>query len=138
MPSTTTEQFEHHAAKAFFASAWADAAEEAENGPNLSGREIMDEMPDEIDPAAIHAARTLRMNIESENEGRDIEVLLAFIVGFGKGDRPNTVEMFGHYAAMQAMGHGVDLRDAFGRNVHESIAVPDIEFSQLDLEKDYF
>ena len=58
---TVTEQFEHHAAKAFFASAWADAAEEAENGPNLSGREIMDEMPDEklmeIAEAGIKARR---------------------------------------------------------------------------------
>ena len=37
-----TEEFELHAAKAFFASAWADAADESEDSPIGAGTEIFD------------------------------------------------------------------------------------------------
>ena len=129
--------FEHHAAKAFFASAWADAADESDNSPIGPGVEIFNVMPAEIDPAAMHAARTLRMGIERVN-GKTIEELMGLIERDGGGDRPNTVESFGHYAAMQAMGHGVGLGDAFGCEVHEAIKVPYVEFGSYSLEKDYF
>ena len=89
-----TAHFEYHAAKAFFASAWADAADESEDSPIGAGTEIFDVMPD-------------------------------------------TIESFGHYAAMQAMGHGVGLNDAFG-DCAEFIAVPYVEFGSHSLEKDYF
>lgn len=46
----SNDQFQLHAARAFFASAWADAVEE--NGATLRG-EIMDQLPDAIDSAAI-------------------------------------------------------------------------------------
>lgn len=49
------QEFLHHAALAFFASAWADMVEE--NGAALRG-DIMELMPSEIDPAAVHAANT--------------------------------------------------------------------------------
>lgn len=130
-------EFEKHAALAFFASAWADAAEESENGPNLSGCEIMDEIPAEIDPAAIHAARTLRMDMERVN-GASIDDLMARIEPMADGDRPATLEYFGHYSAMQAMGHGVGLYDAFGSEVYETIRVPYVEFGMASLERDYF
>lgn len=90
------DEFEKHAARAFFASAWADMVEE--NGATLQG-EIMDQMPAEIDPAAM--------------------------------------EYFGHYAAMQAMGHGVGLHDAFGQDAYLAITVPDLEFGSCHLERDY-
>ena len=131
------EEFEKHAARAFFASAWADAAEDADNGPNLSGCEIMDVMPSDIDPAAVHAARTLRMDIERTN-GATIVELMVRIESMADGDRPATMEYFGHYAAMQAMGHGVGLHDAFGSEVHETIKVPYVEFGSYSLERDYF
>jgi hypothetical protein len=134
---SVSDQFELHAAKAFFASAWADACDEAEHGPSLSGCEIMNVMPQTIDPAAIHAARTLRFDVERVNK-RTIAQLMEEIRMKGYGDRPNTVEHFGHYAAMQAMGHGVGLADAFGSNVRESIAVPYVEFGQHSLQNDYF
>jgi hypothetical protein len=127
------DQFELHAARAFFASAWADQVEE--NGAALRG-EIMDQMPDDIDPAAIHAARTLRMDIERAN-GNTIDGIMDFIELNGDGDRPNTVEMFGHYAAMQAMGHGVGLGDAFGSHVRETVKVPYCEFGSYSLEREY-
>jgi hypothetical protein len=132
-----TAEFELHAAKAFCASAWADACEESDNAVVLSGQEIFDVMPDEIDAAAVHAARTLRMAMEREN-GRSIGDLLGLIERDGDGDRPNTVEHFGHYSAMQAMGHGVGLYDAFGSDVHDAIKVPYVEFGSHSLSKDYF
>ena len=127
------DQFELHAARAFFASAWADQVEE--NGAAIRG-EIMDQMPDDIDPAATHAARTLRMDIERVN-GRTINQLIDLIKIHGKGDRPNTIEHFGHYAAMQAMGHGVGLCDAFGSYIHTTIKIPRMEFGSCYLERDY-
>ena len=132
-----TEEFELHAAKAFFASAWADAADESEESPIGAGTEIFDVMPDEIDPAAMHAARTLRMDMEREN-GLSIGDLLGLIERDGDGDRPNTIDHFGHYAAMQAMGHGVGLNDAFGPDVYEAIKVPYVEFGSHSLSRDYF
>ena len=130
-------EFEQHAARAFFASAWADAADESENSPIGPGTEIMDVAPKEIDPAAIHAARTLRMDVERVN-GKTIGDLMGVIERDGDGDRPNTVEHFGHYCAMQAMGHGVGLVDAFGSAVHDAIRVPYVEFGQHSLDRDYF
>lgn len=134
---TEISEFEIHAAKAFFASAWADAADESENSPIGAGTEIFDVMPDEIDPAAMHAARTLRMDMERLN-GRTIAQMMREIEETGDGDRDNTIENFGHYTAMQAMGHGVGLYDAFGSDVYKTIKVPYIEFSDHSLEKDYF
>lgn len=129
--------FEKHAARAFFASAWADAADESENSPIGPGTEIMDVMPSEVDPAAIHAARTLRMDIERIN-GASVDTILGAIQCIADGDRPATMEFFGHYAAMQAMGHGVGLHDAFGQEVYETIKVPYCEFGSHSLERDYF
>lgn len=133
---TEVQEFEHHAARAFFASAWADQMDESDSAPWPPGGEIMEYMPREIDPAAIHAARTLRMDIERVNNA-SIYQLMAIIERDGDGDRPNTVEMFGHHAAMQAMGHGVGLHDAFGAHVDRAVKVPYVEFSSCSLEKDY-
>lgn len=133
---TSIEEFQHHAARAFFASAWADMCDE--DGPGIpSGAEVMDIMPDEIDSAARHAARTLMMDMERAN-GKTIEALMSDIQGIADGDRDATMEFFGHYSAMQAMGHGVGLYDAFGRDVYESITVPYVEFGSHSLERDYF
>lgn len=106
-----------------------------ENGTTLRG-EIMDQMPEELDPAAVSAARTLRMDMESKN-GKTVAQLLSEIECNGNGDRPETMEYFGHYSAMQAMGHGVGLHDAFGSDVYESIKVPYVEFGSYSLSKDY-
>jgi hypothetical protein len=123
-------------AKAFFASAWADQADEA--GQTLRG-EIMDQMPLAIDPAAMHAARNLYMALELANK-RPPEYMFRLLcdVCNGQGDREHTEDIFGHYAAMQAMGHGVGLDDAFGRKARELVKVPYLEFGSYALEKDYF
>lgn len=119
------DKFMHHAARAFFACAWADMVEDA--------GEIMDQMPDEIDPAATHAARTLLVDMLRANRCADAAALLARCPD--EGDRPHTVAMLGHYAAMQAMGHGVELGDAFGD--HDCLIVPYCEFGPHSLENDY-
>ena len=129
-------EIELHMARAFFASAWADLAEESENGPNLSGCEILDVMPGKLDPAAIHAAKTLVMDMETAN-GKPIAEILAYAISEHDGDRAPTAAFFGHYCAMQAMGHGVGLHDAFGQTVYETVKVPYVEFGSHSLELDY-
>lgn len=131
---TPTEVFLQHAAKTFFACAWAEAEEEA---GQEQGGEIMERLPSQTDPAALHAASTLRMGLEALND-RSLEEMLLDIENMGEGDRPETMEMFGHYAAMQAMGTGVGLHDAFGKDVYDLISVPYVEFGSHSLEKDYF
>ena len=134
---TDKQQFDlfvHYASLVCFASAWADQQEE--NGHSLGG-EIMDQIPDAVDPAATHAAITLAMDMEWTNS-KSIAEMMEDIESIGDGDRPETMEYFGHYAAMQAMGHGVGLHDAFGRDVYELIKVPYIEFGSYSLERDYF
>lgn len=128
-------------AKAFFASAWADQCEESEQAHIISGREIMDVMPAEIDPAAKHAAEALEVDFLSAN--RQFACLAGALdwlqcIPTPDGDRARTAEMLGHYLAMQAMGHGVGLRDAFGEQTHEYMRVPYVEFGGHSLEKDYF
>ena len=60
-------EFTLHASRAFFASAWADMAEEENAIPCPPGVEIMAYIPEEIDPAATHAAKTLIFDIERVN-----------------------------------------------------------------------
>lgn len=134
---TNKQQFDlfvYHASLAFFASAWADQQEE--NGHSLRG-EIMDQIPDAVDPAATHAAITLAMDMERLNS-KSIAQMVEDIVNVAEWDRPATMEHFGHYAAMQAMGHGVGLQDAFGYDVYELTKVPYVEFGSYSLEQDYF
>lgn len=134
---TDKEQFIQHAAKAFFASAWAEQCEDSDNEEILSGQEIMQIMPHDIDPAAIEAAQSLLGKMELQNN-RTIEDMIAYIEDNDDGDREPIIEFFGHYSAMQAMGHGVGLYDVFGSGVYETIKVPYVEFGSYSLSKDYF
>jgi hypothetical protein len=139
---TINEQIKHGAALAFFASAYADQADEC--GQPLRG-EIMDQLPAEIDPAALHAADTLAHGLAAANAKRPGWTLTGCYLfaeqrqrySTGKGDRELTPELFGHYCAMQATGTGVGL-ESFGDAVRDSIAVPYIEFGSYSLERDYF
>lgn len=122
------DEFVLHASRAFFASAWADAVEYA-----VPGGEIMGDMPYLVDPAATHAAQTLLFDMLRANGCADAAAMLAMCPD--EGDREHTLETLGHYAAMQAMGHGVGLGDAFGD--HECLRVPYVEFGGYSLERDY-
>lgn len=134
---STKQNFIHHASLAFFASAWADQCEESENGHILSGQEIMHIMPTDTDPAAICAGESLFSDMERLNRC-SIAELMDIVDELGNGDRETTIENFGHYCAMQAMGHGVGLRDAFGVVVCDRIKVPHVEFGGYSLAVDYF
>ena len=128
-------------ALAFFASAYADQADEA--GKPLRG-EIMDQLPDEIDHAAIHAAKTLYIQFErafnefhGEWESLDGDYIRTYGIEkmWGNSQKENE-QLFGHYAAMQAMGHGVGLWEYCAHQISDH--VPYIEFGAYSLEKDYF
>lgn len=134
---TRTEILENMA-RAFFATAWADWSDRYGPGTQGNGVDVMDEMPDEIDPAARHAAGHLVESLESLH-GKRIEELFeqALEISGDDGDRPKTPEMFGHYAAMGAMGHGVSLYDALGRKAAEFVNTSAcyMEFSPYDLDE---
>jgi hypothetical protein len=118
-------------AKAFFACAYADQADEC--GQPLTG-EIMDQLPADIDPAAIHAARQLYMDFE-RSLGLSLGGAYVHLHGI-ENMRDQSAETFGHYAAMQAMGQGVGLWEDCPSQIHEK--VPYVEFGSYSLEKDYF
>ena len=128
MNANANDTFKFHAARAFFASAWADAVDYA-----TPGGEIMDDMPGTIDPAATHAADTLLFDMLRANGCADAAAMLARCPD--EGDREHNLESLGHYAAMQAMGHGVGLGDAFGDP--DCLIVPYVEFGDHSLSEDY-
>lgn len=130
-----------HMARAFFATAWADWSDNYGPGTQGNGVDVMDEMPDEIDPAARHAAGRLVERLESLH-GKSIEEVFkrAVEISGDAGDRPKTPEMFGHYAAMGAMGHGVSLYDALGCEAAEYVNTSAcyMEFSPYDLDEEKY
>lgn len=116
-----------HMARAFFACAWADYAEQV--GPHYAaGSDIMEVMPEELDPSAVWVAFDLARELEAHH-GKPLDQIFARAVEISEsyqgrsrgGDRPRTAEMFGHYAAMQAMGQGVGLWDALGSYADEYV-----------------
>jgi len=140
--ATVSTEITRHMAKAFFASAWADAADEAGEGV-AGGRDVMDVMPHVTDPAAIEAATDLAAAMCEDHGCHVIENVFKRVAVIQRntgdsGDREVTPEMFGHYCAMQAMGHGVGLYDAFGSEVYNQIKVRHFEFGSHSLAKEYF
>ena len=138
---TISAEIRDNMARAFFASAWADQCEESGNAGMMSGCDILDIMPVDLDPAAILAARDLETQLLADN--RQFTCLAGVLdylqtVTPDGGDRPRTAEMLGHYLTMQAMGHGVGLYDAFGDAFHDAVRVPYIEFSGAHLDRQYF
>ncbi|MCB1865145.1 MAG: hypothetical protein KDG50_06915 [Chromatiales bacterium] len=126
--------------RAFFASAWAEQAEETGHSAELVGKDIMEIMPRTVDASCHCAARTLWFDMEARNGGSlDVVDLFARACGLPTdgADRELTPEAFGHYCAMQAMGHGVGL-ESFGHAVNDSIHVPRVEFGSYSLARDYF
>ena len=125
-----------HMARAFFGTAWADW--EDQYGEGTGGMEVMEVMPDEIDPAASQAAGSLVESLEALH-GKRIEDIFEEAVKLSgdDGDRPKTPEMFGHYAAKGALGHGVSLYDAIGRKAAEFVntSACHMEFTYYDLDE---
>lgn len=136
--STRTEIL-RGAALAFFACAWADAAEESGNARIFSGKEILNIMPRIIDESAYHAARTLANDMFTWNGQLNIEDIYARVESMDTtgSDRELTPDLFGYYCAMQAMGQGVGL-ESFGYECRAKVHVPYLEFGSHSLQKDYF
>lgn len=103
-------------ARAAFAEAWATEEEESDDGMNLSGVEIFDVMPDETSAEYLECANRLAEAFCQCNGVASLEALYARAASFRverHADRKLCPELFGHYCAMEAMGHGVGL-DSFG------------------------
>lgn len=137
----TRHEIVYHMAKAFFACAWADYSEQV--GPHYpAGCEIMDEMSDDTDPAAVWIAFDLASSLEKAHGMHLAEIFSKAVEVSGEeGDRPKTAEMFGHYAAMEAMGHGVGLWDALGRDACDFVNVHEAgyyEFSWHDMDPEIY
>jgi hypothetical protein len=118
-------------ARAFFVSAWANWEDEY-GDTNLAGVELMDVAP-ETEKEAIDAAAKLYTEIEQIN---NIDLGEFIPPGFTESNYDDSAaRVFGHYLAMEAMGHGVswsDDHEAHGLNV------PYLEFSFLDLDPDKY
>lgn len=132
----------HHMTQAFWASAWADWCDEYGEGTTGMGVDVMDEMPEEVDPSAIKAAEKLAEKLEKQH-GMGLEALFNRAVeisekaeaeGEDGGDRARTAEMFGHYAAMSHMGHGVGLWDALGKAAAKFVNIPYGEYNYCYFE----
>lgn len=130
---------------AFFSCAYADQADECDQP--LRG-EITEQLPDEIDPAAIHAADNLAIavtglfNYMEPGLNTSQQLAQVYLLAAGKdkegADREMTPELFGHYLAMQAMGTGVGM-ESFGYEVRELFdRLPYVEFGSHSLQKEYF
>jgi hypothetical protein len=130
------QQFINAASFAFFASAYADLMDGQDNP--MQG-EIMDQLPDTIDPSAIEAAEALLRRFKAMNKDKYLSFwgIIEYIQTNATGDRESTIDNIGHYVAMQAMGHGVGLYEAFGRAIHEAVSVPGICYSHSDFVNRY-
>jgi hypothetical protein len=136
-------------ARAFFLSAYADAYDEAPDSSKKKrklgymggGRNWDTVAPKENDPAAEEAAEELAERLQKDNGAADLADLYhkaMEVKELCRGDRDMTPVMFGHYLAMQAMGHGVGLADAFGDAVYDLVKVGYYEFGMGHLAKEYF
>lgn len=137
------------AAKAFFATAYADYCEEGHSTDNelsederetrLSlprpggGEDWMDYLPS-IPPNAYALAGELWAMLEASNPGGCGVYTLAERAKAVDGEAPDP-EQFGHYLAMQAMGHGVSW---FDDHKTFKIKVPSIECSQCSFSDEAF
>lgn len=109
-------------ARALFVTAWADAEEEA--GNTYPGEELMDVAPKTSAEAKRHAEK-LAKQFEQKN-GMSLDELLAKAAEADDEEIDSDyAREFGHYLAMQAMGHGVSWFDD-----HEKfpLKVPHTEF----------
>ena len=134
---STRDEIIHHMTQAFWASAWAGWCDECGPGTAGNGSDVMDEMPEEVDPSAIKVANELAEALEKRH-GMGLEALFNRAVEISErdddGDRPRTAEMFGHYTAMEHMGHGVGLWDALGDKACKFVDVPYGEYHHLFFE----
>lgn len=113
------------AARAFFVSAWANAAEEA--GHSFSGGTILDDVAPETPEEVLEFARGFITSVENVNQGKSIDSLYREHEKAAESDEADP-ESFGWYIAMPAMGHGVHWYDEFPAPPSGEIILPPVEF----------
>jgi len=94
-----------------------------------------------VDPECVWYAFSLADELEKQHGKHLAEIFadaVAISVANNAGGRPRNEEMFGHYAAMEHMGHGVGLWDALGQEACKFVNVPYGEFSYLDMDPKRF
>jgi hypothetical protein len=106
-------------ARAMFVSSWADYEEE--HGRYYPGQELMDIAPD-TPQDAIDEAVKLYDEIEEIN---DIDFNDFIPPGFSDDWDRELADEFGHYLAMEALGHGVSWMDDYE---HHGLKIPNIEY----------
>lgn len=115
-------------ARAFWVTQWADAEEEV--GNTYPGEDLMDVAPRTPEEALREADKFLAEL--AENNGKTVEALLAAAAEADELDEDDLdgdyAEEFGHYMAMQAMGHGVGW---FDDHEHFEVTVPYYEPTDL-------
>jgi hypothetical protein len=116
------EEFLSAAAAALWGATWASEAEE--QGENLGGVDVMDVMPPVPKQAAMAAAELMGA-YEYVNKTAINRLWVKAATAPGKHYDGPTVELFGHYLAMAAMGHGVSW---FDDHPNVPMKVPHMEF----------
>lgn len=100
-------------ARCFFCDAWASAMEEAGRSSEMSQREILDIAP-ETNEEAYNVAVGLVRDIEAVN-GITFTAWVEMVRALPRdkySDRDiNQDDIFGHYLAMESLGHGVTLSE---------------------------
>jgi hypothetical protein len=132
--SSWTDSFLHGAARAFFVTAYADFVEdfERENDDHeyieaCSGQDWMDCSPETTPAYAYALADELLAGIKASNPDLEHGVHSAQeLAKEADGEKPDP-DLFGHYFAMQSMGHGVSWFDSHN---HFPLTLPRIECSQ--------
>lgn len=146
--STFRDSFLEGAAKAFFATAYADYVEEADSTDNDldeterndrancarpgAGEDWMDYLP-AIPPNAYALAGELWEALHKAN-GEAGVYSLVLRAEAADGKAPDAEE-FGHYLAMQAMGHGVSW---FDDHAKFPIKIPHVECSQCSFSDEAY
>lgn len=117
------DEIVEHAALAFYGCAWADLVSE-EGSENLSGVDILDVVPMPIPKEAMDTARSLIEDVETNNKA-DITTLYKNVLALPAIETEElTPSLFGHYLAMEALGHGVGL----WMYREHSLEIPDVSF----------
>lgn len=129
--NSVTQEIRKHIALAFQMNAEADYREEIFSaGYSLEELEIDDsKWDDEIDPSCYKAADSTIAKIEQIHDNKPIHRIYKEAIeiserNIGKIFGPSHAlneENFGHYAGMQALGHGVGLYDALGKEGKEYV-----------------
>ena len=129
--SATENEIVTGMARALFVSAWADRQED--RGKTYPGQELMDVAP--RTPRYVYEQALRLMGRIEQANGMGV-LILAIMAAKADGyasldDVPdNYVSNFGHYLAMQALGHGVGWFDSHAEFTIDGreLAVPHFEF----------